>query len=83
MNKLANLQLGKNGITENFLVNVESRFNKHRIVKVAVLKSAGHTKDKAREYAEEIIKHLGMKYAFRIIGFTIVLKKLRRSGKAE
>lgn len=83
MNKLANLQLGKNGITENFLVNIKSRFNKRRIVKIAVLKNAGHTKEKAKEYAEQIVKYLGMNYAFRIIGFTIILKKLKKNPKAE
>ena len=74
------VQLGKNGITENFIVTLKHHFNKHQNVKVSVLKSAGHDREKMKEYTEEIVEKLGNKYyTARVIGFSIFLKRWRRA----
>lgn len=78
MQKIAQIQIGKNKITNNFISTLKSHFEKHRTVKVSVLKSAGHEKSQLKEYAERILKHLGENYSARVIGFTIVLRKWRR-----
>ncbi len=75
------IQLGKNGITENFLATLQSHFKKHVNVKVIVLKSAGHEKEKVKEYSEKMLSKLGENYSSRIIGFTIFLKKWRTAKK--
>lgn len=75
----AEMQLGKNGITENFIETLKSYFQNHESVKISVLKSAGHDKEKIRKYADEILESLGKNYTARIIGFKIVLKKWRKS----
>lgn len=75
---VANLQLGKNGLTENFIETVRSHFKKHDSVKISVLKGAGHEKAKIKGYSEEILEALGKNYTCRIIGFTISLKKWRK-----
>jgi len=76
--KQCQMQLGKQGITENFISTLNGMFDNHQNVRVCVLKSAGHDKNKMKEYMEEILNKVGKKYTGRIIGFTIYLKKWRR-----
>ena len=78
MKILGKIQLGKQGITENFIKSLENHFKRHVNIKVCVLKSAGHEKKKIKEYSKEILGKLGKKYTARIVGFTIFLKKWRR-----
>lgn len=72
------VQLGKNGITENFIVTLKNHFNKHKNVRIIVLKSASHEKTKIKEYSEEILEKLGKRYTAKTIGFTIFVKRWRR-----
>ena len=78
MPKLAQIQLGKQGITDNFIETLKDNFKKHENVKISVLKSAGHNKNKVKEYCTEILEKLGKKYTIKVIGFTIVVKKWRK-----
>jgi RNA-binding protein YhbY len=77
----AEMQLGKNGITENFIQTLKACFQKHDSVRVSVLKSAGHDKNKIKEYSEEILEKLGNHYTAKLIGFKIVVKKWRKAIK--
>ena len=79
MKSIARIQLGKQGITDNFIETLKSHFKNHQNVRVSVLKSAGHEKIKVKEYSDKILEKLGKNYSSRIIGFTIVLKKHRRA----
>ena len=83
MKKIPKIQIGKQGITEDFISNLKSYFKKHKTVKISVLPSArGQGKEgkkKVKEMTEEIsekIQEEGKKYKTRVIGFTIVVKKL-------
>lgn len=78
MIRQSEIQIGKNGITENFIESLKNNFKTHTSVRISVLKSAGHEKEKIREMAEEILGELGRNYNARIIGFTIVIKKWRK-----
>lgn len=73
------MQIGKNGLTENFLISLKNVFKKYENVKIVILKSAGHDREKVREMAEKIQAELGKNYTYKIIGFTIFLKKWRKS----
>lgn len=75
------MQLGKNGITDNFIQTLENNFKKHDNVRVSVLKSAGHTKEKVKKYSEEILEKLGKRYTAKNIGFKIILKKWRKEKR--
>ena len=79
--KQCNILLGKQGISENFIESLKTRFKNHENIKICVLKSAGHDRNKIKEYSEEILGELGGKYTARIIGFTIFLKKWRREQR--
>ena len=54
----SHIQLGKNGITENFIETLKDHFKNHENVKISVLKSAGHSKEAVRKYNEEILEKL-------------------------
>lgn len=73
------VQLGKNGITDNFISTLKQHFNKIEDVKVVVLKSAGHDKEKVREYRDELLEKLGNQYTAKTIGFSIFVKKWRKA----
>lgn len=72
------VQLGKNGITYNFIETLKAHFNRNNDVKVTVLKSAGHHKDLVKKYADEIVEKLGNRYSAKVVGFTIFVKRWRR-----
>lgn len=76
---LSKVQLGKNGVTENFISTLKSHFQKHKDVHISVLKSAREFKT-AKEYEKEVLEKLGSKFSSRTIGFVI---KIRRHGKVE
>ena len=73
------MQLGKNGITPNFIQTLKSCFEKHESVRISVLPSASHERDKLKEYTEEIIKKLGPNFTSKNIGFKIIIRKWRKS----
>ncbi len=75
------MQLGKNGITDNFIKAIKNGFTFHENVRISVLKNARHTKQKIKQYEEEILDKIGKNYTARVIGFTIVLKKWRKEKR--
>ncbi len=79
MNHIGRAQIGKNGLTENFFETLKSHFNKYSVVKISVLKSAGHDKKTAKGFADAILENFGNHFTARVIGFTIVLKKWRKA----
>lgn len=72
------VQLGKSGITDNFIETLRNHFKKHENMKVKILKSAGHDKKKVKRYMEDILDKLGKNYTGKTIGFSIFLKKWRK-----
>ena len=75
------MQLGKNGLSESFLQDIKTRFEKPEIknIKISVLKSARESKADVKEYAEKIQEYLGAKFTYRVMGFSIFLKKWRKA----
>lgn len=76
--KTGNVQLGKQGVTENFIASLKHRFETHANMKISVLKSATRNRKELKKISEEILGGLGKNYTARIIGFTIVVKKWRK-----
>ena len=75
------IQLGKNGITDNFIESLKNQFKNSKTVKVSVLKSAFEKREEIEKYKEEILKKLGVKFTARKIGFKIILKKWRQDRR--
>ena len=79
MPKIGRVQLGKNGITENFIEILRNFFISHENVKISVLKSATRDKNELKEISMEIVDKLGKNYTAKTIGYTIVVKKWRKN----
>ncbi|MEM3074626.1 MAG: hypothetical protein QW727_01645 [Candidatus Pacearchaeota archaeon] len=73
------IQVGKNGISENFFQTLKSYFNNHENVKIVFLKNFTRDREIIRKYAEEITNELGKNYTYRVLGFTIFIKKWRKN----
>ena len=78
MFKQSEIQIGKNGITDNFIESLKINFKTHVQVRISVLKSADRDKEKVKEMSERILNDLGRNYTAKIIGFTIIVKKWRK-----
>ncbi len=75
------VQIGKKGISPEFLEDLEKRFKKYqnKIMKIRVLKNARENKGDVKEYAKEIKSFLGEKFTYKIIGFSIFMRKWRKA----
>jgi len=78
---LARFQIGKNGVTDGFRESLASAFKTRKIIKISVLKSIVRDKEKVKEMAEELISSMEGSYKYRVIGFTIVLRKSNKVQK--
>jgi len=83
MTKLGQIkvQLGKQGVTPGYIELLKNMFSKRENVKIQVLKSAGHEKEKMTEIAEEIVDKLGKNYTYKILGFAIFVKKWKKDKR--
>jgi len=78
------MQLGKKGLTKEFLEDIKKRFENKGVqnIKVCVLKSARSSdcseREDVKKYSSEILNFLGGKFTTRILGFSIFLKKWRK-----
>ena len=73
------IQIGKQGVTDNFIASLENMFKTHKNVRISVLKSSGRDREKIKMMSNEILDRLGKNYTTRIIGFTIAVKKWRKA----
>jgi RNA-binding protein YhbY len=75
------LQLGKNGITDNFIETLKLAFSNTRTLKISVLQSARESKEDVKKQKDELLTKLGNHYTGKVLGFTIILKKWRKARK--
>ena len=79
MKTIGNVQIGKQGITDNFIETLKNHFKKSENIKISVLKNATRNRNDMKNLSNNILDKLGKKYTSRIIGFTIVVKKWRKA----
>jgi len=75
MNQVATFQIGKNGVTPGVINSINSMLEHFKHLRISVLKASGRTKDTMESIAESIISQLSFKCTYKIIGFTIALRK--------
>ena len=73
------MQLGKSGISENFMNGLKNQFKNSQVIKISVLKSASRDREEIIKFKDELLKKLGKNFTGRIIGFTIILRKWRKA----
>ena len=80
---MVDMQLGKAGLTENFIDTLRKSFKRHENVKISLLKSFSRDKEKILETADKITSSLNDEkhiYKHRIIGFTINLFRIKKKS---
>lgn len=77
---IGTIQLGKQGITDNFIISLKNQFKNHRNIRISVLSSARSSgKEDIKKYEDEILSKMGKNYTAKSIGFVINLKKWRKA----
>jgi len=78
---LVKLQIGKNGLTTEFLENLKKVFEtkSNESVRINVLKSATRNRKELEEINKRILEVLGSNFTSKVIGYTIVLRKWRKA----
>ncbi len=75
---MSGMQIGKNGLSDGIIERLKNDFKTHELVKIHILKSGGHDRDKVKKMAEELLEKLGKRYTCKIIGFTLIVRKWRK-----
>ncbi|MCK5321040.1 YhbY family RNA-binding protein [Candidatus Pacearchaeota archaeon] len=78
MKQIKKLQIGKNGLSEVFVEQVRKVFEKEKVVKVSMLKSACRDKKDAEKMAQDLISSLGKKFDYKLVGYVITVIKFRK-----
>jgi RNA-binding protein YhbY len=78
MVNMIQLQIGKKGLTKDFIEQLKKSFSKVENIRISVLKSATRDKKELTDIVDKITKELGPNYTAKIIGYTIILKKWRK-----
>lgn len=81
MGKIIFCQLGKNRVTDNFIETLKNNFKKSKIVRIKVLKSACRDKKELEKIKDDLLKRLGENFKARMIGYVIVVRRLRKTLK--
>jgi len=78
MRQTKRLQIGKKGLSQEFINQVKSVFKKEKIIKISILKSACRNREEAEKIGEEIVSQLGKNYIYKRIGYVLTIKKFRK-----
>lgn len=74
------LQLGKKGLTKDFIETLKQHFEKTKTIKISVLRSCCRDKKELKQIEKQILKVLGENYNSRTIGYTINLRKFSKKS---
>jgi len=74
MHEKFDLQIGKNGITQQIVTVAKQLLKQKKIIKVKFLKNIAETKEDAKKLAEELSEKTGAKIG-KVMGKTAVLYK--------
>jgi len=68
-------QIGKSGVTSGAIESLDLAFKTRKQIRINILKSGTRNREKIKEMAEEISEKLHGNYRYKIIGFTIIMRK--------
>ena len=81
MKQIKKLQMGKNGLSDAFVEQVKSIFENETLIKISILKSACRDKADASKMAEELVRELGSKYDYKLVGYVMTIIKYRKEQR--
>ncbi len=79
MANMIQMQIGKKGLTAEFIERLKITFKNAESIRISVLKSATREKEEVKKWSDEILSKLGKNYTIKIIGYTIVVRKWRKA----
>jgi RNA-binding protein YhbY len=89
-NTILILQMGKNGPSEGFIESLSKTFKNHGLIKLSVLKTCTRDREEIKQIAEQLrigldkrIDIENRKFITKIIGFTIIIKKIKKSSEKD
>jgi RNA-binding protein YhbY len=56
-------------------------FESEKILKISILKSACRDKDQAKKIADDLVKKLGPKFNYKLVGYVLTVMKLRKEQR--
>ena len=80
---LINLQIGKNGLTDEFLECLKTSFVKNDAVRISILPSGTRDRKELKIMNDKILAFLGPAYTSKVIGYTIALRKWRKARETK
>ena len=78
MRGIKKLQIGKKGLTPEFVEQLKKIFENEQSLKIAILKSACRDKKDAKKMAEDLLDMLGKNYTYRLVGYIMTVRKWRK-----
>lgn len=81
MKQIKKLQIGKNGLTPEFVEQVKSIFENEKLIKISILKSACRDKSEADTIAKKLVDALGKKYDYKLVGYVMTVIKYRKDQR--
>ena len=81
MKPVRQLQMGKAGLSPEFVEQVRSVFDTDKLVKISILRSCCRDKSDARRIGEELVERLGPKFGFKLVGYVLTVVKFRKDQR--
>jgi len=78
MKQIKKIQLGKRGLTEEFVNQAKDLFKNEEIIKISILKSACRNKDDAEKLADNLMESLGKNFDYKLVGYVLTVRKFRK-----
>ena len=78
MKQIKRIQLGKKGLTEEFINQARDLFKNEEIIKISILKSACRNKDDAEKLADNLMESLGKNFDYKLVGYVLTVRKFRK-----
>ena len=82
---LVKFQLGKAGLTDQFIEALRTAGKTHKVFKIAMLPTSTRDKNEAKKIAEDICSKLATAdagYNYKIIGFTLNIRRYSKKMAA-
>jgi RNA-binding protein YhbY len=83
MANMLEFNLGKKGLTSEFIDALRKAFVNAESIRIHLLKSSSRDKSEVKKWAEEIVCGLGKNFTYKIIGYTIAVRKWRSTFNRE
>lgn len=75
-NEEINFQIGKAGLTEGTIQALNTLLEKHKRIRISILKSAQEERQDIKFLSQDLISKLKAPCVAKSIGFTIILKRI-------